>query len=46
MLAIHKNMPHSVKAEADSFFLLTLAAVAEDEAGEDDGAVGSDMGNL
>jgi quercetin dioxygenase-like cupin family protein len=46
MVAIHKNMPHSVKAKADAFFLLTLAAIAEDEAGEDAGAAGSIMESL
>lgn len=46
--ALHKNIPHSVRADTDSFFLLTLTTTSEDKAVQDDwfGPAGTLPGSL
>ena len=48
MAALHNNVPHSVKAEMDSFFLLTFTNTSEAKYGDPDsfGPAGSLLGSL
>ncbi len=44
--ALHKNLPHSVKAETDSFFLLTLTTKPDPESAENSGDRGKGKSGL